>query len=396
MSSANGEVEVVVSGHLCLDIIPTFKEKLNPKDIFIPGRLTEVGGIQLATGGAVSNTGQALHKLGVRTRLMGKVGNDELGKIIVDLIRNENELLSEGIIISENEQTSYTIVLNVPNSDRIFLHNPGTNDTFLYEDIKFNHLEDAKIFHFGYPPIMKSIFENDGKELVAIFKEVKSRGVATSLDMAMPDPQGNSGLVNWEKFLENVLPYVDMFFPSIEEILFMLNRKEYERITSAGDSIPNSIDPELVQELGELLLGLGTKLIGIKVGGSGFYLRTGTFEQEDSFSNLSTISKWQNRELWIPCFKVNVKGTTGAGDSTIAGFIAGICEENEPETTLQYAVGVGAFCVEETSSTSGIPTILELKKRIAGKWEKHTLAQSLERWEYSDEYGLWVGPNDGI
>ena len=47
---------------------------------FAPGRLLQIGPATFSTGGPVSNTGLALHRLGIATRLMGKVGDDLLGQ----------------------------------------------------------------------------------------------------------------------------------------------------------------------------------------------------------------------------------------------------------------------------------------------------------------------------
>src|SRR5947209_17605355 len=77
------EVEAVVAGHICLDIIPTL---VGDSVVFAPGRLIEAGKAIVATGGPVSNTGLALHKLGVTTRLMGKVGDYLLGPAILSII----------------------------------------------------------------------------------------------------------------------------------------------------------------------------------------------------------------------------------------------------------------------------------------------------------------------
>ena len=64
-----------IGGHICLDMIPTI---LEGEFAFFPGRLLEVGPPILSTGGPVSNIGLALHKLGIQTRRMGKIGKDSL------------------------------------------------------------------------------------------------------------------------------------------------------------------------------------------------------------------------------------------------------------------------------------------------------------------------------
>jgi len=63
------------------------------------------------------------------------------------------------MIISENEISSYTIVLNPPDTDRVFLHYPGPNHTFTANDIPYEKIKSSRIFHFGYPPLMQKFYE---------------------------------------------------------------------------------------------------------------------------------------------------------------------------------------------------------------------------------------------
>ena len=75
-------VDAVVAGHLCLDLIPDLSgsEKDQFEAVFQPGQLVDIGPVDYCTGGPVSNTGLALTKLGIHTRLMGKVGDDLFGQ----------------------------------------------------------------------------------------------------------------------------------------------------------------------------------------------------------------------------------------------------------------------------------------------------------------------------
>ena len=84
--------DVVVAGHLCLDISPDLKVLAGPvrlDEIFAPTRLSVVGPAVLSTGGAVSNTGLALRRLGIRVGLMGKCGADAFGRAVLDLLERE-------------------------------------------------------------------------------------------------------------------------------------------------------------------------------------------------------------------------------------------------------------------------------------------------------------------
>lgn len=61
-------------------------------------------------------------------------------------------------------------------------------------------------------------------------------GLATSFDLAAVDPESDAGRADWERILRGVLPYVDFFVPSFEELCFMLDRPRYEDlIRKAGD-----------------------------------------------------------------------------------------------------------------------------------------------------------------
>ncbi len=180
--------KVIVAGHICLDITPVFSEKgaMQPGDILVPGRLVDVGQADVHTGGAVANTGLAMKFFGADVSLMGKIGNDPFGEIILNILKAHGA--KQGMLVSDQESTSYSVVIAIPGIDRIFLHNPGANHTFCAEDVPDGELEKAALFHFGYPPLMKTMYENNGAELVCLMKRAKEYGTATSLDFAAVDP----------------------------------------------------------------------------------------------------------------------------------------------------------------------------------------------------------------
>ena len=148
--------KVISAGHICLDITPVFpagKKYAHPGDLLIPGKLIQTGAASVHTGGSVANTGLALKLLGNDVTLLGKVGNDAFGGMVRQILSDYG---AGGLIVDENSSTSYSVVLAVPGIDRIFLHNPGANDTFTADDIPEETLEDAVLFHFGYPTLMET------------------------------------------------------------------------------------------------------------------------------------------------------------------------------------------------------------------------------------------------
>ncbi|MCK5879628.1 MAG: carbohydrate kinase family protein [Holophagae bacterium] len=356
---------IVVAGHICLDIIPTFKQKV--KDVgalFVPGTLAEIGAAALATGGAVSNTGIALHRLGLPVSLMAKIADDDFGQTVLNILQRQDPSLADGMIVGLGDETSYTLVISPPGIDRMFLHCPGANHTFCAADIVDEKLKGVELFHFGYPTLMRTMYQNNGAEMKIIFDRVHQAGAWTSLDMTCVDPASEAGQIDWFQWLENVLPSVDLFLPSIDEILFMVNRAKYDELAEAfpGD-IMQGVDRLLVEQTAQTLLDLGVSVVVIKLGDQGLYLRTAT-------SVPGRDPAWDGADIFMPCMEADVVGTTGAGDCTIAGFLAAFVKGETPRDAVRTAVGVGAFSVESATATDSIPSWEMVKNRIADGWEK--------------------------
>ncbi len=371
-------MKVAVAGHLCLDIIPAFRET---GVMLEPGHLVEVGAATLAPGGGVANVGLSLLKLGIPAKLMGKLGDDAFGDIVIARLSAVHPEATHSIKRASGESTSYTIVLNPPGTDRMFLHHAGCNDTFGPEDID---PAAADLFYFGYPPLMRRIYEDGGEGFAALLARVKALGPSTLLDMAMPDPQAASGRVDWHAFLTRVLPHVDIFMPSLAELCVMLSEKA-----------PAATDAPALQQLADRLLELGTKMVGLKLGDDGLYLKTASLDalKELGRAAPAALDAWAKRELWSPVFRVFTKGTTGAGDATIAGFLAALGHGHGPERSLALANAVGAFSVEAVDAVSGIPSWEELLARLGAGWPRATHNVNESYWLAGPE-GVYLGKND--
>jgi sugar/nucleoside kinase (ribokinase family) len=387
-------VQAVVAGHICLDIIPLINSE--GSELFLahlqPGRLVEIGAAAFSTGGLVSNTGVTLHKLGVPTWLMGKVGADLLGQVVRHIVGSLSPALSDGMIVDAASSTSYTIILNPPGVDRVLLHCPGANETFCADDIDHHRVAQADLFHFGYPPLMRRMYEQGGVELARIMRRAKLAGALTSLDMALPDPGSPAGRADWLQIFKTTLPFVDIFLPSIEELLFCLRRPLYEQLTSRGGSFLDQVTPELLSEISDELLKMGTKVVLIKLGERGLYLRTAEVEELQAVGHGVDWKRWGWQELWAPCFQVEVVGTTGSGDATIAGFLSGLLRGLPPVEVMTMAVAVGACNVEAADALSGIRSWEATAARVRSGWPRQTLSLSAAGWHWHPEHQVGVGP----
>lgn len=387
----------VVAGHICLDIIPqlTGSTRDQFERTFLPGRLLEVGPVTFSTGGSVSNTGLALHKLGIQTQLMGKVGDDLLGQVVRQLLGSHGPHLADGMVVDKMVNTSYTIIISPPGVDRMFLHCPGANDTFSGADVRYEVVTESCLFHFGYPPLVKRMFEDDGAQLVEIFQRVKELGVTTSLDMTLPDPTSAAGRADWAAILRAVMPYVDVFLPSIDESLYMLRREIYEELSqpAGGAGLLSRITSSLLSELSGELLEMGGRIVGFKLGDRGLYVHTAGQAVLETLgaARPSNPATWAGKELWAPCFKVDVVGTTGSGDATIAGFLSALLRDMSLEETLTAAVAVGACNVEAADALGGIRPWEETWRRVESGWARHTLCINAPGWHFDDRHQVWVG-----
>ena len=388
--------DAVVAGHICLDVIPdlTTIPQGEFERLFLPGRLLEVGPVTLSTGGAVSNPGLALNKLGIRTQLMGKVGDDLFGRAVGQIVGSYGPDLADGMVVDETVSTSYTIVINPPGVDRMFLHCPGANDTFSADDVRYDLVSETRLFHFGYPPILKLMYEDEGAQLVEVFSRAKETGVTASLDMAFPDPSSAAGRADWVTILRSTLPYVDVFLPSVEEILYMFRRKTYDELSEAagGGSFLPLVSPRLLSDLSQELLEMGVKVVCLKLGDRGLYMRTAGQPASESLGHgrPSDPASWADKELWTPCFKVDVAGTTGAGDATIAGFLSALLRDKPAEAALTAAVAVGACNVEAADALSGIRPWDETLRRVASGWARYDVTVKADGWRFDDSHQLWV------
>lgn len=393
--------DVMVAGHLCLDIIPQFPHggAATLEEILSPGKLVEIGEATISTGGAVSNTGISLRKLGNQVCFCAQIGDDAFGRLILEVLSDTGS--TEGIRTVAGQASSYTVVIAPPHIDRMFLHNPGTNNEFGPEDLQPELIAQSRIFHFGYPPIMRRVYENDGEGLEKVLRIAKEAGATTSLDMALPDPASPSGKAPWPAILERTLPLVDVFLPSFEEVYYMLEPKAFlEMRKSQGRK--ELIDLRGTEEVGRMagrLLGMGCTMVGLKLGKHGFYFRSRSREAVETMgaARPDDARPWADRELWCPAFCApKLASATGSGDAAIAGFLSALLNGMGPEKTLKCAVCVAWQNLRELDATSGVGTWQQTLELVRQGMPMYEVRIDGPGWHWSESHGLWAGPNDPL
>lgn len=357
----------LVAGHICVDLIPALSSSW-PQ----PGSLLEAGPLYFSMGGAVSNVGAALSRLGFPVRMAGLVGDDRLGAIALQLLQPLGE--QPGIRVAPGQSTSYSVVIAPHNSDRAFLHCIGANLIFTSSNVRDEDMEGASWLHCGYPPILPKLTADGGEGMVSLFSRARQKGLRTSLDLCSIG--GVAALVDWETVLSSCASHITVFAPSIDELRTAMRQPAKEEV-----------ELDEVRSLAGRLVDMGFTIVLIKLGTQGLYLVT----TADMHSlELSKFGRdWCSQELFAPCFRAKFVNATGAGDCTIAGFIASIAAGCAPERALTIAAACGASSVEAPDASSGVPSMSELDTRMRSGWPRMKHRPPAPDWIYDPNLEIW-------
>jgi len=401
ISPQQKQYDIMVAGHLCIDIIPRFPDTgaSRIEDIMRPGKLVNVTDAMVSTGGPVSNTGLNMKALGNKVCFCARVGDDEFGKLTIDMLQNSGN--ADGIHVIEGAASSYTVVVAPPGIDRIFLHNPGTNNSFCPDDLDPDLIRQCRHFHFGYPPLMNAMFENEGTALQKVFQIAKKAGATTSCDMTLPDPASISGKAPWKIILKKILPYIDIFMPSAEETFYMLNPQQFLDMKKKHNNsdLIDYFTAEQYSQIADEVLAMGPKMTTLKSGHRGFYIKTKSKETFDEMGSArpADYDNWSIRELWTPAFTVdNFGSATGSGDSAIAGMLSAFLSGQTIEEALKYAVCCGLQNVKVLDAVSGIKSWDETTKMLEQDMPTIDLTINADGWRWSKDCKLWSGPKDPL
>jgi sugar/nucleoside kinase (ribokinase family) len=389
------DLEIVAAGHTCLDLIPAFliDEKVDKMtDVLVPGKMINMGKCVVVGGGPVTNAGVSIRRLGVKTELIGKIGDDDFGKQILRWYE-EHEGHFQGIKTVKGESTSYTIAICIPGVDRFYLHHCGANDTFGYDDVDFDLVGRAKLMLFGYPPWMAKLYANTGSELTKILKKTKELGTTTALDLSWPPVD-----CDWRAILEDWVPLSDIMVPSAEELFYFLHKDEFlEKKAKLGpkESPLDRITVGEIAGLGADLLKMGTAIAMVKCGHRGLYVRTAGKArlQKMGAAGCSDLDNWADRELWFPVYQEErFVGALGSGDSAIAGFLSAFVRNQSVESCLRYANAAGSMNVTVPDGLTWNKGFDDLTRRIQAGWKTKDLRIDEPGWKKEREF--WVGPEN--
>ena len=106
--------------------------------------------MQALPGGAPANFLAALTKFGANTALIGKIGSDTFGKLLLGTLQKAG-IETRGMVVTDDVFTTLAFVTFDDQGDRefAFSRKPGADTCLSFEEIDLSLIDEAKVFHFG-------------------------------------------------------------------------------------------------------------------------------------------------------------------------------------------------------------------------------------------------------
>jgi sugar/nucleoside kinase (ribokinase family) len=310
-------MDAAIFGLIVADLIAQPMDLRNPPP---RGGLVPLQSLQLTTGGNVCNTGIAMAKLGMRVAAAGAVGDDVLGRAVVD--RMQTAGLDTSCVFTRPEaQTSATVVAVEPGGERCFFHTPGVTQLLDAEMFRrclpvFRQCQWVQVGYFGLLPTLTP-------QLPQALKELRAEAPATKIALDTVTPPAAADLL-WP-----ILPYVDLFAPSRTEAAVLTGERDPARMAAAfREHMPPGAQ------------------IAIKLDAEGCYV------ESDSSAKL------------IQAYKVDVVDTTGAGDTWFAGLLTGLIRGMTMEQAARVANRAAGDCCTALGASAGVCSFDETLARV--------------------------------
>ncbi|MBO4884178.1 MAG: carbohydrate kinase [Clostridia bacterium] len=187
---------------------------------FAPQSVDEAGYPTLAAnpGGAPANFLAALNKYGCKTAMIGKVGDDMFGRLLVSTLERAG-IDARGVVVDPAVFTTMAFVsLDASgNRDFSFARKPGADTCLLPEEVDETLIASARVFHFGTLSLTDEPAASATRRALSIARE---RGLLVSLDPNLhrplwPDEAAAKAAIEWS------LRQADIVKISDEEIEFL-------------------------------------------------------------------------------------------------------------------------------------------------------------------------------
>ncbi|MBR4759441.1 MAG: carbohydrate kinase [Lachnospiraceae bacterium] len=281
-------------------------------------------------GGAPANVAVCAARNGVRTGFLGKLGNDDFGKMLAGVLRTEGVEMLVPKLTDEATTTMAFVTLD-ETGDRsfTFARKPGADLLLNEADVEGIDFSGWKILHAG--SVSQSGLPERDAVLLAI-RKARENGLMVSFDINYRDKIW--GIEECRTEVDKVLPYVDLLKLSEEELCFVGGSESiYETMQKYGIAV--------------IVLTKG------KDGASVFF---------------------QGEQTDIPPVIAKAVDTTGAGDAFWGGFLSCLLQNgvaNTEDLTTEnlkaaaaYGTVAGSLCVQKNGGIPSLPTREEVEKKL--------------------------------
>jgi len=273
-------------------------------------------------GGDTANLLYAASRFNKKCGFVSRVGNDEFGKYLIDVLKREGVDVSHTLVEDESSTGVYFIsLLEGGERDFIYYRRDSAASHLSPANIDFSYVSKCRIFHSS--GISQAISPSCREAVFKAAEIAKKSGALFSYDP-------NIRLKLWSaktarEVVDCTLEMADIVVSSLEDI------------KSIG--YPGSPD-----DVARNILRKGPKIVAFKLGSSGSLVMT------------------DKERIRTPGFKVNVVDTTGAGDVFNGVFLAGVLEGRGLDETSKYANAAAALKTLGRGAVSNVPTRGEVSK----------------------------------
>lgn len=283
-------------------------------------------------GGAPCNVLAMLNKLGRKTAFIGKVGDDQFGRLLKDTI-SEVGINADGLCMDKEIPTTLAFVHTFPDGDRefSFYRKPGADMMISEDEVNYDIIRGSKVFHFGTLSMTGEPAKTATKKALETAKEA---GCLITFDPNLRPPLWNT-LDEAKEQMEYGFRYCDVLKISDNEIQFVSGMEDYDdgiRYLQEKYNIP---------------------LIFLTMGKDG--------------------SRAYYKDLRVECAGFTVKAieTTGAGDTFCGCSIHGVLKyglENLTEESLKdilnYANAGAALITLKKGAIRSMPETADIEKML--------------------------------
>ncbi|VVB90229.1 putative sugar kinase [uncultured archaeon] len=285
-------------------------------EIVRPGGETSGEVLLASPGGSAANTIVGLSRLGVSTAFVGAIGNDEIGKRIVNDLEKEKV---EQMIVSKKGYTGNCTVLVDNKGERSIYVFPEVNDTISIKDIPESTIKVIKEVGYFYSATFACRSYESLETQLKLSKIAQKFVFSPGTLYTNPD---SKVVQEKNEVIDALLDNTDILFLNHEEIKMRTGQSEYSRAS---------------KKLMETYDNIGT--IAVTLGENGCFVKTRT------------------DEIKIPAYKAEIiKDTVGAGDSFAAGFMYGLIKGKSPKTCGEIGNYVANKVIGKAGAREGLPS----------------------------------------